>query len=49
MRRVGCRTFSLMKRRKETPKWTLEEIIKGDLMLNNISENFCVIHVAEFT
>ena len=38
IRKVDCMIFSLVKRRKERPKRTLEEIIKGDLKLNNISE-----------
>lgn len=38
MRRVGCMTFSLMKRRRERPRRTVQEVIKGDLMINNILE-----------
>ena len=34
--RVDCMIFSLGKRRRGKPKRILEEIIKGDLKLNNI-------------
>jgi len=36
IRGVDCMIFSLGKRRRGKPKRILEEIIKGDLKLNNI-------------
>ena len=38
VRRIYCMIFNPGKRRRGRPKRTLEEIIKGDLRLNNISE-----------
>ena len=38
MRRVYCMVFSLVKRRREKPRRTLEEVVRRDFMINNISE-----------
>ena len=36
VRRADCMILALGKRRRERPKRTFEEIIKGNLKLNNI-------------
>ena len=57
VRRVDCMSFSPVRRGRGRPKRTLGELIKQDLVLNNISENMVfdralwrrVIHVADLT
>ena len=57
VRRVDCMSFSPVKRGRGRPKRTLGDLIKHDLLLNNISENLIfdralwrrVIHVADPT
>ena len=57
VRRIDCMVVSLVKRSRGRPKRRLEEIIKGNLRLNNISKTLVfncvewhqVIHVADLT
>ena len=57
LRRVDCMIFNPGKMIRGRLKRMLEEIIKGDLRFNNISETlvfnhaewYCVIHVADLT
>ena len=44
MRRVHCMVFSPVEKGRGRPK-TLEKVVKGDLMVNNISEDLVFNYV----
>ncbi|RDY08827.1 Tetratricopeptide repeat protein SKI3, partial [Mucuna pruriens] len=48
MRRLDCKVFSLVKMRRKRPKRTREEVVKRDLMMNNIFEDLICVNCEPF-